>query len=508
MEIKFLRFILKSCVISITSISCTNIYSEPTGSEKNDFLYVVRRGDSLYELAAEYMQNHNKWPILQTLNQVPNPRRLIPGTTLHIPLSLIPQDQGEIKITDLHGEITLNGNITTNNQPLRENDILSLGKNSSATVEFSDGSRVGLLSETTIVLRQIKIFSKTKLLNSIIFLQKGQVTSNVSPKHSGIGRFEIRTPIATTGVRGTRFHLDYTGKTLKGEVDSGKVKVENRLSEKEISSGSGFLVADEKSNIQIQERLPAPRILKIERVNAGHYRVMVEKISQAIAYKIYLSDSNDLTSAFYSKESVLPVFDIRLSEERDAHLFVCAKDAVGICGQTNQASVAALAIAPAPAKNKGQIGIEIQLANASRETRWATSHSNDALPDNSQHPNIDAELLPETPFKQQHEVFSATQQPHPVSGTIIIKYGTVCNNDLQVSVTPTVTLRQPQTHDGNSACYAIASGLKPGIYKAEIFRKNANDKELIATKTFTISSYSFSNTTGKLFIDIGLISGD
>ena len=49
-------------------------------------------------------------------------------------------------------------------------------------------------------------FEGTGLTDSVVRVQRGSVESSVAPEGQGVGR-EIRTPVAVTGVRGTRFRV-------------------------------------------------------------------------------------------------------------------------------------------------------------------------------------------------------------------------------------------------------------------------------------------------------------
>ena len=57
----------------------------PAGTQGKDFIYEVERGDTLIGLATRFMTSTDGWHLLQTLNRVEDPYRLVPGTRIRIP---------------------------------------------------------------------------------------------------------------------------------------------------------------------------------------------------------------------------------------------------------------------------------------------------------------------------------------------------------------------------------------------------------------------------------------
>ncbi|MEG0201817.1 MAG: LysM domain-containing protein, partial [Comamonas sp.] len=49
----------------------------------------VVTGDTLEQLAAQYLGDHKRWSALQTHNRVSDPHRLLPGSVLEIPTRLL-----------------------------------------------------------------------------------------------------------------------------------------------------------------------------------------------------------------------------------------------------------------------------------------------------------------------------------------------------------------------------------------------------------------------------------
>jgi len=71
----------------------TSSHSQPAGALGENFIYRVRQGDTLINIASTYTRNQANWSPLQTLNSVTTPERLPIGLELRIPLSMIPELQ-------------------------------------------------------------------------------------------------------------------------------------------------------------------------------------------------------------------------------------------------------------------------------------------------------------------------------------------------------------------------------------------------------------------------------
>ena len=73
-------------------------------------------------------------------------------------------------------------------------------------MRLADGSLVRVQSQSDVVLRQMRRKGRAGSLQSVLDLREGGVEASVPPEPGNAQRrFEIRTPAASTSVRGTRF---------------------------------------------------------------------------------------------------------------------------------------------------------------------------------------------------------------------------------------------------------------------------------------------------------------
>src|SRR5690625_7917170 len=64
-------------------------FAQPSGADQDMFTYRVQANDTLIDLAQRYTLEEDNGQILQSLNDVADPKRLPIGKTLVIPFSLI-----------------------------------------------------------------------------------------------------------------------------------------------------------------------------------------------------------------------------------------------------------------------------------------------------------------------------------------------------------------------------------------------------------------------------------
>ncbi|TPQ28296.1 LysM peptidoglycan-binding domain-containing protein, partial [Cupriavidus pinatubonensis] len=90
------------------------------GAEGADFIYVVERGDNLFNVAERFMASAEGWRVLQARNGVADPFRLAPGTRLRIPLGQIPEQPGAARVVFVNGQAQADGEPLRAGMALRE----------------------------------------------------------------------------------------------------------------------------------------------------------------------------------------------------------------------------------------------------------------------------------------------------------------------------------------------------------------------------------------------------
>ena len=201
-------------------------HGQPAGSLGEDFIYRVRAGDTLINIANTYTRNSANWNPLQSLNKIVAPEQLPIGLELHIPLSMIPVRPAEARVVHVSGQASAAGKTLAPGASLPEGSTIVTAPNGFVTLELADGSKLTLPADGSVELSRMRQFEGTGLTDSVVRVQRGSVESSVAPEGQGVGRFEIRTPVAVTGVRGTRFRVQSGSGGVHSEVLEGSVRLQ------------------------------------------------------------------------------------------------------------------------------------------------------------------------------------------------------------------------------------------------------------------------------------------
>jgi hypothetical protein len=223
--------------------------AEPVASPPAEmFVHTARRGDTLEDLAASYLGNPQLWPVLARLNHIADPRKIPIGFDIRIPVDAMRSQPETARVIRIDGVATVVRAGSTSAAPLVADDTLSEGdvvripENSFVAIALGDGSIVHVQADTVLRMGTLRKLSATGASRAIFRLEKGRVDAVVKPVSTEGGRFDVATPLAVAGVRGTNFGvgvradgasvLDVIGGVVafgSGEVNGG-ARVTARMS--------------------------------------------------------------------------------------------------------------------------------------------------------------------------------------------------------------------------------------------------------------------------------------
>ncbi|GAA4335188.1 FecR domain-containing protein [Pigmentiphaga soli] len=211
--------------------------------------HVVRPGDTLYGLAESYLEDPLLWPELQRANDVPNPRRLEPGSTITIPADLLDRTRGA-SVVHVSGAVTLvrdgAGQALAVGMRVRDGDVVRTEQSGFATLELLDGSVVRITGDSELQMHRARYMIRSKRADTVLDLGRGRVESSVTPQAPGGSRFRVRTPLMAAGVRGTEFGVSLTaGGAMTADVLDGSVQLLDRDAAARVAppASGGTLVA-------------------------------------------------------------------------------------------------------------------------------------------------------------------------------------------------------------------------------------------------------------------------
>jgi len=236
-------------------------------AQAQDWIYSVRPGDNLWNLSEKYLPHTGYTRRLQAHNQIEDPYHIPPGSSLRIPVAWMRATPTDATVINVHGEISFTTTDGAQPQSLAAGTSLSTGAriftgaDSNATVEFHDGSRLVVQSDSELRLDELRAYADSGMLISRTRLQQGRSESRVQPARGPGSRFEIRTPAAVTAVRGTDYRVsaDDAGQSSRAEVLGGKVAVSSGHRTRLVPAGFGTVVAAAgKPPLPPVRLLPAP----------------------------------------------------------------------------------------------------------------------------------------------------------------------------------------------------------------------------------------------------------
>jgi hypothetical protein len=262
-----------AAAVALLLVAGAGVHASPAAAPDAHWPYVVANGDTLIGIARTRLVPGADWRVVQRLNQVRDPFRLRPGSTLLVPWELVPAVALLATVQHVHGDVQLErGGAPA--RALRSGDtvssgaLLATGANSSASLRLADGTRVLLRPQTRLQIETIerqgagdagragRYNTRLHVLSGAIDTQAPQPQRldagaaaalpappqaplvSTSPAASPVSalpstpaptsaptwrQLEIRTPVANLGVRGTEFRTRAEAQNAWFEVLEGQV---------------------------------------------------------------------------------------------------------------------------------------------------------------------------------------------------------------------------------------------------------------------------------------------
>jgi len=210
------------------------LYMSPVSTAATEWIYTVQAGDTLWGLMSqEHLENTGNWRKLQDLNNISDPKNIPPGTQIRFPLAWLKIKRPSVRVLELTGEVNAISAQTGSGMALKPGSSLLLGDeiktgpSGNVLLEFLDESQLLLQKNSYLIFETKNTYNNEGVLNIRIRLPHGRIETIINPEKRKGTRFEIHTPAAITGVRGTNFRvaMEKNKKVGRTEVTQGKVAV-------------------------------------------------------------------------------------------------------------------------------------------------------------------------------------------------------------------------------------------------------------------------------------------
>lgn len=300
------RSFTRHCLIAaLLTLSCSAMAAHPTGTPGSvvatppDMTYFALQGDTLSGISKRFTDKAMNWKVLSKRNKIADDRAIPVGTAILIPLELLPEEESQARVVALAGTpsyLPANDGQETAlavGSIVKEGGKIITGKNGFLTLALPDESRISIPSNSQVKVSKLRQTRFTASPRTELALLEGKVESRVSSLSSNQGRFEVRTPLAIAGVRGTHFRVGVSDASTGNEVLEGGVAVDSAAGKK----NTGLVLPAGKGNIidthgvgKAIDLLPAP-------VLAADYSLQirptvqfsVQPMAAAAAYRVQIS---------------------------------------------------------------------------------------------------------------------------------------------------------------------------------------------------------------------------
>ena len=272
-------------------------------SMAEDWLYTVRKGDTIWGLSHKYLKEPLKFQEIQKYNDVQLDRQIPPGVTLKFPMEYLKFAPTEVEVTAINGTAHyvrrgIKEQLKLEHQLVLD-DILLTDKDSSVALLFADGSELLLGENSELVFDVQTKWGETGMVDSRMRLMKGSAEGRVRPLIGPGANFEVQTPSAVATVRGTEFRVrvdESDSGVVFNEVDEGTVSVQLHENQASVKQGFGLKTATNLPMSKPKALLPEPVFVNAQSKYPGHPVTLTwQPIDGAQGYYIELFEDVAMT---------------------------------------------------------------------------------------------------------------------------------------------------------------------------------------------------------------------
>jgi hypothetical protein len=332
-----------------------------------EWIYTVRPGDTLWDLIEKYSVNLIYVPKLQALNNIENPKHILPGSTITIPVKWLKKQPAAVEVKSLFGKVMykpLDLPITEllPEVLLKAGDEVITGDGGSVELIFADGAKIILRANSSLIFDTLSQYGDTGMVDTRARLQSGRVDTKIPTSIGSGSRFQINTPAATTSVRGTGYRISVNSEEniTRTEVLEGSVAVSAQQITELIPDGYGTAVEIGAAPLPPKELLNSPDISDIpELIERQNSTFQWKAVPNAESYRVQISEVEGFNSLIKDIKTKSPSIK-NLSFDEDGEYFVRVRgvDNLGLEGLDAQVVIAVnarpeppLTLKPPPNKN-------------------------------------------------------------------------------------------------------------------------------------------------------------
>ena len=304
---------LVTTVLLLLAISLTGRVS----AEEEYWEYTFRPGDSIWKIAEKYTTSVNNWLELRELNRIHEgpDRRIPPGTRIVIPVSMLKLQPAPAVVIAVSGGPSLvraGGDRieATIGVKLYSGDRIVTADEQRLRMQFADQSELQVLPNSEVLLDKLSRHKQSGMVDTRIRLNSGRVNTRVK-KLKPDSHYEIRTPAATTAVRGTEYRVVSESDLIsRAEVTEGYIGVAAGGTAKDVNEGYGIVAEKDKPLPEPVKLLPPPELS--DNLSADESRLMVSwnRLDGAKTYRYQLATDENFNQVVADSTTVDSTIEI------------------------------------------------------------------------------------------------------------------------------------------------------------------------------------------------------
>ena len=345
----FSRLPFSAAVLLAFGVAAPGLALAASADQLPDIRHTVQSGDTLEAVAKRYLKDPQQWRAVGTLNGIKDPLRLPIGSVIVIPANMVGYQ--EVTISHVKGVARVRSPLAgsdwqsaASGTTLTEGDELQVPAGSFVTLRFADGSSVRINENSELKLSELRKNNRTDEQQSVLDLSRGGLESHVTPvmDQRRKRKFEIKTPMATTSVRGTVFSVSVTnsGQAVTA-VDKGVVQVQGRPAAHQapqqalVNAGSGIAVQASGQLGTTVALLEAPSLQGNPAVfeDANFLTLQVGEVPRAQQYGVLLALDPELSRVILRQSHASPTFKFEAVPDGTYYMSARAFDAQDIPGK-------------------------------------------------------------------------------------------------------------------------------------------------------------------------------
>ena len=302
-----------------------------TGAEAAaEYSYRTQAHDTLIGLSRRLLKDPRRWTALQKRNAIANPTRVPVGTAILIPRDWLRDAPETAVVTTVVGAVTGDGVRLKAGDLLKEGEAIGTAAGAYVTITLADGSLASLSAAGSLVLERLRRYVGTGRRDMQLKLNDGSLDLRVKPQGEA-GRFQIRTPVALSAVRGTEFRR--TAGLDKTEVIDGTVSVSGVAGGVLVPAGFGT-ISDEKTGPRAPVKLLEPPDLSAlpPAFEDDEVRVEFAPVAGAVGYHAQVARDESFQSVVAETTSQAAVLDFAGLADARYFMRIRSRDGQGLEG--------------------------------------------------------------------------------------------------------------------------------------------------------------------------------